>query len=552
MTIPVLKLDPQSNSFRLDRPKFDPAERNAHAQFLCGKAKTIARGQDVLFHGTRHRERVLESGFLRPSRASQAVAFRSPANEETICSHAVADKADLDDAVAAALRGFAKWRNTSAFERSKVMRKAADILRERNESVARAMTLEQGKPLAESRMEAAAGADVIDWLAEEGRRAYGRIVPGRATNVSQMVVKEPVGPVAAFSPWNFPINQAVRKISAALAAGCSIIIKGPEDTPISCAALVAAFADAGVPPGVLNLVFGDPAAISAYLIQHPAIRKISFTGSTAVGKQLASLAGLHMKRVTMELGGHAPAIVFEDADVDRAVKVLTASKFRNAGQVCVAPTRFIVHQSVYPKFVDGFVKAAKSIKVGDGLEEGVTMGPVAHARRMDAMEALTADAVSHGAKVACGGERIGNRGYFFAPTVLTDVPMGARVMNEEPFGPIAIMSAFSEYNAAITEANRLDYGTCSLCLYEVGEDNGGGRPGRRKRNGLHQPPRARAAGIAVRRGQGFRLRLGRRLRSARSLSQPEARHPDDVTRRFCTEAFSGFIRGETAAPLSKL
>jgi succinate-semialdehyde dehydrogenase/glutarate-semialdehyde dehydrogenase len=286
-----------------------------------------------------------------------------------------------------------------------------------------------------------------------------------------------VGPVAAFSPWNFPINQAVRKISAALAAGCSIIIKGPEDTPISCATLVAAFADAGVPPGVLNLVFGDPAAISAYLIPHPAIRKISFTGSTAVGKQLASLAGLHMKRVTMELGGHAPAIVFEDADVDRAVKVLTASKFRNAGQVCVAPTRFIVHESVYPKFVDGFVKAAKSIKVGDGLEEGVTMGPVAHARRMDAMEALTADAVSHGAKVACGGERIGNRGYFFAPTVLTDVPMGARVMNEEPFGPIAIMSAFSEYNAAITEANRLDYGLAAYAytksakiMAEVGRD----------------------------------------------------------------------------------
>src|SRR6202042_506485 len=246
-------------------------------------------------------------------------------------SHAVADKADLDEALAAALRGFAKWRSTSAFERSKVMRRAAELLRERNESVARAMTVEQGKPLAESRMEAAAGADVIDWLAEEGRRAYGRIVPGRAPNVSQMVV-----------------NQAVRKISAALASGCSIIIKGPEDTPISCAALVAAFADAGLPPGVLNLVFGDPAKISAYLIPHPAIRKISFTGSTSVGKQLASLAGLHMKRVTMELGGHAPAIVFEDADVDRAVKVLTASKFRNAGQVCVAPTRFIVHESVYP------------------------------------------------------------------------------------------------------------------------------------------------------------------------------------------------------------
>ena len=294
----------------------------------------------------------------------------NPANEEAIGSHAVADQADLDDALAAAARGFEKWRRTSAFERAKLMRRAAELLRERNESVARAMTMEQGKPLAESRMEAAAGADIIDWFAEEGRRAYGRVVPARAPNVAQLVVKEPVGPVAAFSPWNFPINQAVRKISAALAAGCSIILKGPEDTPGSCAALAAAFADAGLPAGVLNLVFGDPATISAYLIPHPTIRKISFTGSTAVGKQLASLAGLHMKRVTMELGGHAPAIVFEDADVDRAVKVLVPSKFRNAGQVCVAPTRFIVHESVYPKFVDGFVTAAKSIKVGDGLGRG--------------------------------------------------------------------------------------------------------------------------------------------------------------------------------------
>jgi succinate-semialdehyde dehydrogenase/glutarate-semialdehyde dehydrogenase len=415
-------------------------------------------------------------GQWREGRGGEAPVL-NPATEETIGSHAVADKSNLDDALAAAARGFEKWRKTSAFDRSKLMRRAADLLRERNESIARAMTMEQGKPLAESRGETAAAADVIDWFAEEGKRAYGRIVPGRAPNVSQMVIKEPVGPVAAFSPWNFPINQAVRKISAALAAGCSIILKGPEDTPISCAALVAAFADAGVPAGVVNLVFGNPATISAYLIPHPTIKKISFTGSTAVGKQLASLAGQHMKRVTMELGGHAPAIVFEDADLDRAVKVLSGSKFRNAGQVCVAPTRFLVHESVYPKFVDGFVKAAKSIKVGDGLGEGVTMGPVAHARRMDAMEALTADAVSHGAKVACGGERIGNRGYFFAPTVLTDVPLGARVMNDEPFGPIAVMSPFSKYDDAIGEANRLPYGLAAYAytksaktMADVGRD----------------------------------------------------------------------------------
>jgi succinate-semialdehyde dehydrogenase / glutarate-semialdehyde dehydrogenase len=415
-------------------------------------------------------------GQWRSGRLGRAPVL-NPASEETIGSLALADKADLDDALAAAERGFEQWRRTSAFERSKLMRRAAELLRERNESVALAMTMEQGKPLAESRLEAAAGADLIDWFAEEGRRAYGRIIPARAANVSQLVVKEPVGPVAAFSPWNFPINQAVRKISAALAAGCSMILKGPEETPASCAALAAVFADAGLPAGALNLVFGEPADISAYLISHPTIRKISFTGSTVVGKQLAALAGAHMKRTTMELGGHAPAIVFEDADVDRAVKVLVPSKFRNAGQICVAPTRFLVHESVYPQFVDGFVRAASSIKVGDGLAEGVAMGPLAHRRRLDAMEALTADAVSRGGKVACGGARIGNRGYFFAPTVLTDVPIDARVMNEEPFGPIAVMSAFGDYDAAIREANRLAYGLAAFAytrsaktMSEVGRD----------------------------------------------------------------------------------
>src|ERR1700744_4443793 len=265
-------------------------------------------------------------GDWRPGRGGEAPVL-NPATEERIGSHAVDDKTGLDDALAAAARGFEKWRTTSAFERSKLMRRDAELLRERNESVARAMTTEQGKPLAESRMEAAAGGAVIDWFAEEGRRAYGRIVPGRATNVSQMVIKEPVGPVAAFSPWNFPINQAVRKISAALAAGCSIILKGPEETPCSVAALVSGFADAGVAPGAVNLVFGVPSVISEYLIPHPVIRKISFTGSTAVGKHLAALAGAHMKRATMELGGHAPAIIFKDADLDNAAKILAANKF---------------------------------------------------------------------------------------------------------------------------------------------------------------------------------------------------------------------------------
>jgi succinate-semialdehyde dehydrogenase/glutarate-semialdehyde dehydrogenase len=400
-------------------------------------------------------------GKWRPGGAGSAPVI-NPATEEVIGAHACASQSDLDDALAASERGFEQWRRTSPVERARLMRRAAELLRQRIESVARTMTMEQGKPLAESRAETAACADLIDWFAEEGRRAYGRVIPARASNVAQTVVKEPVGPVAAFSPWNFPLNQSVRKIGPALAAGCSIILKGPEETPASCAALVAAFADAELPAGALNLVFGEPAEISAYLIPHATIKKISFTGSTAVGKRLAALAGAHMKRATMELGGHAPAIVFEDADLDRAVKVLAAAKFRNAGQICVAPTRFLVHERIYRRFVDDFAAAANAIKVGDGLVEGVGMGPVAHRRRLEAMEALTADAVAEGATVAAGGARIGNRGYFFTPTVLADAPVSARAMNEEPFGPIALVAAFRDYEGAIREANRLAYGLAAF------------------------------------------------------------------------------------------
>jgi succinate-semialdehyde dehydrogenase/glutarate-semialdehyde dehydrogenase len=338
------------------------------------------------------------------------------------------------------------------------MRAAANLVRERAEAIARLMTLEQGKPLAESRMETLAGADIIDWFAGEAPRAYGRVIPARASHVLQTVVKEPVGPVAAFAPWNFPINQVVRKISAALAAGCSIIAKGPEETPASPAALVRAFADAGVPAGVINLVYGDPATISAYLIPHPVIRKITFTGSTPVGKKLAAMAGEHMKRATMELGGHAPAIVFEDANLEVATRLLAMSKFRNAGQVCVSPTRFLVQESVYDRFVAGFAAAARAVTVGDGLAEGTMMGPLANARRVQAMEAFVQDAVQTGAELVTGGERIGNAGNFYQPTVLGRVPKTARAMNEEPFGPLALMVPFAKLDDALEEANRLPYG----------------------------------------------------------------------------------------------
>jgi succinate-semialdehyde dehydrogenase / glutarate-semialdehyde dehydrogenase len=382
----------------------------------------------------------------------------NPATGQTIGGVARAERADLDRALAAAKRGFKTWRKVSAFDRGKILRKAGDLLRARAEAIAPVMTREQGKPRAEAKGEVVSGADILDWFAEEARRTYGRVIPARSDTVQQIVTKEPVGPVAAFTPWNFPINQAARKVAAALAAGCSVILKGPEETPASCAALVQALADAELPAGVLNLVFGVPADVSSYLIPHPTIRKVSFTGSVPVGKRLAMLAGQHMKRVTMELGGHSPAIVFADADVNVAAKILSANKYRNAGQICVAPTRFIVHESLYEPFVERFVAAAKALMIGDGMLPGVAMGPLANARRVEAMEGFIADAVAKGAKVRTGGRRIGNTGYFFEPTVLTDVPLDARVMNEEPFGPIAIMLPFEKFDEAIDEANRLPYG----------------------------------------------------------------------------------------------
>jgi succinate-semialdehyde dehydrogenase / glutarate-semialdehyde dehydrogenase len=393
-----------------------------------------------------------------PAEAGGVLPVLNPATGEQIGSLARAEQPDLDRALAAADRGFRVWRRTSAFDRAKMMRAAANILRERAEGIARLMTMEQGKPLAEARMETMAAADIIDWFAGEAPRAYGRVIPSRASHVLQTVVREPVGPVAAFAPWNFPINQVVRKVSAALAAGCSIIVKGPEETPASPAELVRAFADAGVPAGVVNLVYGDPGTISSYLIPHPVIRKITFTGSTPVGKQLAALAGAHMKRATMELGGHAPAIIFEDADIDVATRLLAMGKFRNAGQVCVSPTRFLVQEGVYDRFVEGFTAAARAVKVGDGLGEGTTMGPLINARRVQAVDALVQDAVQKGAELVTGGERIGNAGNFYQPTVLSRVPLSARAMNEEPFGPVALMVPFAKLDEALEEANRLPYG----------------------------------------------------------------------------------------------
>lgn len=392
-----------------------------------------------------------------------------PATEEEIGRLAMATRTDLDAALDAADKGFKVWREVGAFDRYQIMRKAANLLRERAESIGWLMTREQGKPLGDSVGEIMRGADTIDWFAEEARRTYGQVIPPRAPGITQMTVKLPIGPVAAFTPWNFPINQIVRKLSAALATGCSIIVKAPEETPASPAELIRTFLDAGVPENVISLVYGVPAEISEYLIPHPTIRKISFTGSTPVGKHLAALAGLHMKRATMELGGHAPVMIFNDADIDSAIKIMAPFKTRNAGQVCISPTRFLVQDKVADQFTDGFIKAMEKTKIGNGLDKSTEMGPMANERRIPVIEAMISDAKSKGANLASGGERIGNKGYFFQPTVLTDVPADATMMNEEPFGPVAIVNRFSTYEDAVVEANRLPFGLAAYAFTSSGE-----------------------------------------------------------------------------------
>lgn len=388
----------------------------------------------------------------------------NPATGKSLGTLPHASKADLDRALAAAEKGLAMWRVTSAYDRAKLMRKAADLVRERAESIARVMTQEQGKPLGEARMEVLTTADIIDWMAEEGRRAYGRIVPGRGKNIRQLVLQEPVGVVAAFTPWNFPTLTPVRKIAGALAAGCSIIIKAAEETPGSCVELVKCFVDAGVPKGVVNLVFGVPAEVSEHLIGADSVKKISFTGSIPVGKLLAGLAAKGMKRATMELGGHSPVVVFGDADPEKTADTIAAFKYRNAGQVCISPTRFYVQEGVYDRFLKRFTEFAENVKLGDGLEKDTTMGPLANPRRLDAMEAIVNDSKSRGGKIVTGGKRRGNQGYFFEPTVITDVPDDSKIMTEEPFGPVAPIVRFKSFDEVVERANSLPFGLASYAF----------------------------------------------------------------------------------------
>lgn len=408
-------------------------------------------------------------GHWRPGGDGTGSVVRNPATEAVIAEVPRASRQDLDDALASSLRAFGIWRATSAQERAAVLRRAAQLLRERSADIALAMTLEQGKTLGESRLEVELSAETFDWYAGEALRNNGQVLPSRARGGRQMVLPQPLGPVAAFTPWNFPALLPARKIGPALAAGCTVVMKPSEETPASALALARALSDAGLPAGALNMVLGVPADISPHLIGSPIIRKVTFTGSTAVGRSLAHLAAEGVKPCTLELGGHAPVLIFDDADLDRAVATCLLGKTRNAGQVCTSPTRFYVQQGIHDRFVAAFAKALSSVVVGDGSDASSQMGPLANGRRLAAMGELVEEAVSAGANVATGGQRVGTRGSFFQPTLLVDVPAQAWAMNTEPFGPLALVDTFTTLEDGLARANRTPFGLAAYAFTRSAE-----------------------------------------------------------------------------------
>ena len=407
---------------------------------------------------------LLIDGAWRAGAAGAAQEVINPATEEVLGVLPSAAPEDLDAALHSAARGFATWRAMSSYDRAAIMTRAAQLIRERVETIAVAVTLENGKPLAEARMEIGTVVDILEFSAEEGKRLHGRIVEGRAAGVRHHVVKEPVGVCLAITPWNFPINTVAKKIGAALGAGCSVILKASNETPAAAVLLVQALIDAGLPDGVVTLVFGPSAQVTRHLMASDIVRKVSLTGSVPVGKQLAVLAAERMQRLTMELGGHAPVVVFDDVDIARAVDLLVPGKFRNAGQICISPTRFFVQDAIYDDFVAAFTTRAAAIKVGDGMAAGTMMGPLANARRLAAMDGFVDDARTRGATVTTGGERIGNRGYFYGPTVIKDAPDDSLVMTEEPFGPMAPMTRFATIEEVAERANALELGLASYAV----------------------------------------------------------------------------------------
>lgn len=386
----------------------------------------------------------------------------NPATGETLADLPLASVADLDRALEAARRGFARWRRSSPQERAAVLEGAAALMLERREELARVAVLEEGKTLPEARIEVMMNVGLFRFYAGEVFRLYGRSLV-RPAGQRATVVQEPVGPVAAFAPWNFPLGNPGRKLGAPIAAGCSVILKAAEETPASALGVLQCLYDAGLPKDVAQAVFGEPALVSSHLLASPIIRKLSFTGSTTVGRHLIKLAAEDLKRTTMELGGHGPVLIFDDADLDTALDAVVPHKYRNAGQVCVSPTRFIVQEGIYDRFLAGFTERAKALRVGNGLEDGIQMGPMANQRRPEAMEHLIANARAAGARLQAGGERIGNQGFFFAPTVLSEIPLSAEIMNEEPFGPVALINPYRTEEEMIAEANRLPFGLAAYC-----------------------------------------------------------------------------------------
>jgi succinate-semialdehyde dehydrogenase/glutarate-semialdehyde dehydrogenase len=396
-------------------------------------------------------------------KATDTQPVLNPATESVIGQVPIATHAELGDALEAAQAGLKVWSAYSPRKRAEVMLEAASLMRERSDEIARAITLEHGKPFNQARLEVVRGCEFFEWDAAEGQRIYGRVIPSEP-GIRYLVHHQPIGMVAAFSPWNFPLSQPSRKVAGALAAGCSIILKASEETPAGAMHIARALHDAGLPPGVLNLVFGIPSVISEYLIPKQQTRLIAFTGSTAVGKHLTKLAADHMKPVLMELGGHAPVVVCDDVDPIAAAVVSAVRKARNAGQVCTSPTRFYVQESIYEAFANAFAERARTVIVGEGFDPKTEMGPLANHRRIDAMEALVADARERGARVLSGGERLKRSGYFFPVTVLADVPDAARVMREEPFGPLAVINPVSSIDEAIQKANALPFGLAAYAF----------------------------------------------------------------------------------------
>lgn len=404
------------------------------------------------------------AGEFRQGASAQRFTVINPSTGQPLGDYAYATQEDVQAAIGAATNAFRTWRKTSALERSVLLRRVGMLMRERAEVIGAQIACELGKPVGEAQKEVVTAAEMFEWAAEEARRIYGRTIPARAGGITQTMALEPIGVVAAFAGWNAPAITPSRKISGALAAGCTIVIKPSEETPGVALHIACAVRDAGVPDGVVNMVFGEPGEIADQLCAAPEVAMVTFTGATSVGKQIGAKAASTMKRATLELGGHAPVIVCDDADVDRVARMAVATKYRNAGQVCTSPTRFLVQAGVFDAFCARFVQAAQAIQVGDPFDPTTQMGPLKNVRRLQAIDQLVQDARGRGLTIATGGERIGTEGFFYRPTVILRPSLDCNAANIEPFGPVALISPFAELDDAIAEANRLPFGLAAYAF----------------------------------------------------------------------------------------